>query len=92
MGEPKFDYTFERGFDLNGVSHDVKDSEGVDEICPVCGDSCICCDDLGDMFFDKISRSYYCESCGSEFTYTYRVTSVRVHKMGHIEDEDEEDE
>ena len=90
MGDPKFDLTFERGHDLNDVSHNIRDGERVDAICPVCGDSCICCNGMDDgTSFDTISLSYYCESCGSEFSYTWWIGNVYVYKQGHIEDEEE---
>lgn len=87
---PTFDITFARGYDLNGHTHLVVNNEHVDEVCPVCGSTSINCDQIDDgMDFSVISRSYYCEECGSEFTYTWKISSIHISKAGKNENEGE---
>lgn len=91
MGEPKFDLTFEWGHDLNDVSHNIRDSERVDKICPVCGSENIYCSVDGESDdFDTITNHYICGDCNSEFSYTWWIGNVYVYKQGRVEDKEEE--
>ena len=90
MGEPKFDLTFERGHDLNDVSHNILCGESAARVCPVCGSPYITFTNQDLPDFETITDQFYCETCGSEFSYTWWIGNVYVYKQGHFEDEEQE--
>ena len=90
MKEPKYNGTcFECDENLTDYGYRVGDGEDFDGCsCPVCGHDNTYYDGEDVEDWDSVViRSYHCPKCGSEYTFTYWIKAIVIHKDGRFNKE-----
>ena len=91
MGEPKYnefgDCRIVWDGDLADFCCELKQTDPVDSVCPICGSQHIAQTDSDTDDFDTIINGYVCEDCGSEFSFTYWASAIYIRNDARFDKE-----
>lgn len=86
----KYDGThFNCDENLTDYDHSIQDDDSFYGCCPICGCDYTFCDDESVEDFDSVViRTYHCSKCHSEYSFTYWIKAIVIHKDGRFDVDD----